>query len=152
MVYFLKSIERIENIDWGAFRSKATSRELIEKFEVFKQSILKTKSALGIVHDPKNDRYPRFSVFFNSLAEILHPDLETPTEIVPLCEKIASELNVRAGQYAILGCRAYVMWAYMQEKYGSPQGIAENPFETMVEFFEEGGMYQAEHNMHVGYF
>jgi hypothetical protein len=43
------------------------------------------------------------------------------------------------------------MWELMIEKLGCPPGITRNPYELLVRFFEAGGMYETEHNMHVGY-
>lgn len=150
MTNFLESIERIKKIDWDAFRSRPTSAEVIENFVEFKKCVWKTRTILNIKHDPATNSHPGFSTLFTSLAEVIHPDMESPPEVLGLVSEITSRLDVRGGQFALMGCRAYVMWAYMLDKHGAPDGISGNPYERLVEFFEQGGMYQTEHNIHVG--
>lgn len=146
------AIDRVERIDWSVCLKQSTSEEGRRDFIFFQQEIIRLKNELGIVHDPKNDGYPRLSRYFTSIAEELKPELQAPEAVLSLYEKISTQINVRGSVFAILGCKAYVMWELMVQEYGAPAESPNNPYELLMKFFESGGMYETEHNMHSGFF
>ncbi len=149
---FYLAIDRVERIDWSVCLKRSTSEEARSIFILFMQQIIQLKSELGIVHDPKHDGYPRLSRYFTSIAEELKPEFQVPEEVLSLCEKISTQINVRGSVFAILGCKAYIMWELMVQEYGAPAESPNNPYELLMKFFESGGMYETEHNMLSGFF